>query len=119
MRQAQRIAVAFFLLVTAAAASAREMTYQAGGDRRVNRLTLRLSGATLQLSDDDSGALLRQAALAETTGVTIRGADGEVDDTLTVDFAGGAFALRDGIRYDGGAGGFDSLVTRNGSFARS
>lgn len=79
-----------------------------------NRLTLRLNGPDIELLDDASGVILRSRPLAATSAVLINGAAGEVDDTLTVDFSGGLITVRDGINYDGGAGGFDSLVLHTG-----
>ncbi len=83
-----------------------------------NRYTLRVRGTALELSDSASGAVLRSRPLAATAGVDIRGADGDTNDTLTVDLGGGLLALPQGIRYDGGTGGFDTLVVAGGAVAR-
>ena len=82
-----------------------------------NQFTLRLHGANLELSDSHSGSILRSRPLAATQGVEVQGADGETNDMLTVDFSGGPFSLPAGIRYDGGVGGYDTLVITGGTSA--
>jgi hypothetical protein len=86
-----------------------------GGEE--NRFTLRLRGADLELSDTRSGSILLSAPQDSLRGVEIEGADGDTNDTLTVDFSGGLFSLPDGIRFDGGVGGYDTLVLTGGTFA--
>jgi hypothetical protein len=73
-----------------------------------------VSGPNLVLLDGATQAVLQSRPLAGTQGVTIQGAPGNVDDALTVDLSGGAPALPDGIHFDGGAGGYDSLVLAGG-----
>src|SRR4051812_13562561 len=95
-----RVGIAFALAVLSLASfvSAAQLTYTAPADHVANHYTLRIEGANLVLIDDDSGVLLRREPLAQTSGVVIHGADGDIDDTLTVDLGGGVFALPRGIR---------------------
>src|SRR5450432_3621675 len=80
-----------------------------------NRFTLRLNRANLELLDRQTGTILRSQPLASVRSVDIKGADGETNDTLTVDFSGGMFSVPAGIHYDGGVGGFDTLVIAGGA----
>src|SRR3982074_734418 len=89
--------------------------HPAGGE---NRYTLRLRGDKLELSETESGVVSRSQLIAATSGVVIQGANGNVNDTLIVDFSGGMFSLPEGIRYDGGEGGYDTLVIAGGTAAR-
>ena len=68
----------------------------------------------MELLDTATGAVLQSRPLASISGVSIHGLPGQVDDTLTVDLAGGPLALPDGIHFDGGAGGYDSLIVAGG-----
>jgi hypothetical protein len=61
--------------------------------------------------------VLRDVALARTSSVSIRGANGHVDNTLTLDFSGGSLAVPGGISYSGGRGGYNVLALRGGRFA--
>jgi len=73
-----------------------------------NTLTLRVIEQHAELVDDTSGAVLAAAALSAIDRIDIRGQDG-VDDLLRVDLS--APLLRDvTIAFEGGAGGYDSLV---------
>ena len=83
-----------------------------------NQITLKLHGANLVLSDSRSGFILCSRPLALTRGVEIKGAGGDTNDTLTVDFSGGPFSLPEGLRFDGGVGGYDTLVVTGGTSAR-
>ena len=76
-------------------------------------MTLRLDASRLVLSDDDSGRELASSLAATTNQVIVRGADGAHDDTLTVDVT--AISLARGIDYDGGVGGWDTLVLHGDS----
>ena len=79
-----------------------------------NALTLRADGPNVELLDTATGAVLQSRLLAATRGVSIHGLPGQVDDTLTVDLSGGPLALPDGIIFDGGAGGYDTLAVTGG-----
>lgn len=74
-------------------------------------LTLRRSGSELQIID--GGAVVSSMAAATTDHVVIRGTAAD-DDTLTIDLSQ-PIALAIGIDYDGGAGGWDTLVLRGGN----
>jgi hypothetical protein len=87
------------------------------GIHGANHFLLRRAGANLQIVDSDTGAVLRNAPLARTSGVSIKGADGRVDNTLTLDFSGGSLAVPGGIAYDGGRGGYNVLALHGGHFA--
>jgi hypothetical protein len=87
------------------------------GSHGANHLLLRRTGGNLQLLDIDSGALLRNAKLASTSRVSIAGANGPIDNTLTLDFSGGSLAVPGGISYAGGRGGYNVLAVRGGHFA--
>jgi hypothetical protein len=69
----------------------------------------RLARSADELVLSERGRVLARAPLAGLAGVQLRAADG-VDDRLTLDFAGGAFALPQGVEYDGGTAGFDTLA---------
>lgn len=74
-----------------------------------NDLTLRLHGADLEIFDNTTEAVVASQPLAQTSAVHITGASDE-GDTLRVDFAfGGFFTVPEGITFDGGAGGPDTL----------
>jgi hypothetical protein len=84
------------------------LTYTAPSGSGAVNLLLRLDGGTLELLANNT--LLRTASLARTTGVVITGADNQ-PDTLTIDNDfGGPISVRDGIRFDGGAGGGNALT---------
>jgi hypothetical protein len=70
---------------------------------------LRLSASDLEVVDDNTGQVLLDKPLAETTSVTLRGANG-VNTTLTIDFSGGAFSLP--VSFLGGSGN-NTLVGPN------
>ncbi|MGI9302514.1 MAG: LEPR-XLL domain-containing protein, partial [Gammaproteobacteria bacterium] len=83
------------------AASAAELTLKLEDQGGVETLVLR----------DDSGAVLAQRALADTSSVQIFGSAG--DDTLSVDFTN-PFATP--VHYEAGAG-FDDLIIGGGFFS--
>ena len=87
----------------------------AGG---ANHFLLRRSGRCVQLVDLDTGRVLRQREFARTKAVSIAGANGHVDNTLTIDFSGGSLAMAGGIAFDGGLGGYNTLRLRGGHAAR-
>jgi Calx-beta domain-containing protein len=87
------------------------------GVHGANHFVLRRVGANLQLLDSDTGTVLRNVAFARTSGVSIAGADGRVNNTLTLDFSGGSLAVPGGIDYRGGRGGYNVLALRGGRFA--
>lgn len=79
--------------------------------------TLRLNGDDLEIVDDATGDVWASQALANTDKVEIFGAAGE-DDQLTIDFAsGGSFRIEEGIHFDGGLLGFDTLRVIGGGAA--
>ena len=80
-------------------------------------LLLRQNGGSIELLDVPSGAVVATAPLASTDAVVVLGVAGAHDDTLTIDFSGGPLALPGGISFDGGTGGFDTLVLKGGSFS--
>jgi hypothetical protein len=132
LRSARKFTSAFLLVALALAlfgaawaardrfgalAAGKPLAYKAHAGGAENRYTLRRRGGDLVLSDDRTGAVLRSQPLAATSRVVICGADGETNDTLTVDFGGGMFSVPEGISYDGGAGGFDTLAIAGGAAA--
>ena len=62
-----------------------------------------------------SGAVVAERAIARTSGVSVHGADGPIDNTLTVNLSGGPLPL--GIDYDGGRGGYNTLNVVGGRAA--
>lgn len=96
------------------------LSYRAlGGHHGSNRFVLRRRGVMLQLIDQRTHRLLRERALARTSSVSITGANGKIDNTLTIDLRGGPIAVPGGIRWDGGRGGYNTLaLTGGGSRAR-
>jgi hypothetical protein len=74
-------------------------------DNAANDLTLRLDGANLEILDN--GAVVASKALANTTSVTVVGAD-NTEDTLTIDYGPGEFTVP--VTFDGGAGGSNTLA---------
>jgi hypothetical protein len=105
-------------LASAPARTRTELGFAArSGTHGANHFVLRRAGADLQLLDTDTGAVLRRAAFTRTSRVSIAGADGHVDNTLTLDFSGGSLAVPGGIAYRGGRGGYNALALRGGRFA--
>ncbi len=82
------------------------------------RLSLARHATHLELSDAATGAVVAAAPADRVRAVRIVGAAGN-NDTLAIDFTGGAIVLPDGIYYDGGSAGFDSLELNGGTFERS
>lgn len=70
---------------------------------------MRGSGEAIVVIDDATGRVVASAPAASTTGVVVRGASGAHDDTLTVELSD-ALRLPGGIDYDGGSGGWDTLI---------
>jgi Ca2+-binding RTX toxin-like protein len=73
---------------------------------RVNHLILRRQGAVAEVVLA-SGRVASSYSLAAANPIVIRGTNAS-DDTLTIDFSGGEFGSQ-GIQFDGGQGGHDSL----------
>ena len=84
------------------------------GDHAQAKLLLMRRGARVLLENERDGELLAAASYARTGAISIHGSDGAVDNTLTIDLGGGSIALPGGIRYDGGRGGYNTLVLRGG-----
>ena len=79
--------------------------------------TLRLDAENGDLEVLDGTEVVLSRSLAATSGVVISGEDG-YDDSLTIDFDhGGFFSLADGITFNGGDAGNDTLTVSGGSFA--
>lgn len=74
------------------------------------RVTLRRSGANLQLVNDRTGALLYNEALASTLSMKILGVAGQSDQLSIALNSGGNFSLPGGIIFQGGSGGTDTLI---------
>ncbi len=70
---------------------------------------VRLNGAFVEIYDDNLNSVVDQRRLDGILGVEVNGA-ANFTDKVTVDFAfGGIFDLRNGIRFNGGAGTGDTL----------
>lgn len=82
------------------------------------RLSLARHAEQLELSDAATGTVVATAPADRVRSVRIVGAP-DNDDTLAIDFTGGAIVLPDGIHYDGGSAGFDSLELNGGTFEHS
>jgi len=93
------------------------LRYVAPATSRSMRVTLRRERERLVVIDDDSGRVVASSAGGRTRRVVIRGGGGVHDDTLTVDLSQ-QIELPEGIDYDGGSGGWDSLVVTGGHLAR-
>ncbi|HUA61263.1 MAG TPA: DUF11 domain-containing protein [Verrucomicrobiae bacterium] len=90
------------------------LRYVADPATRESRLTLRRQGARILIVDDFSNRIVATAPAAQVKRVSVRGVDGDHNDTLTVDFSDG-LNLPGGIDFDGGAGGFDTLQIVGGN----
>jgi hypothetical protein len=77
-----------------------------------NHLTLRRDRANLVLVAD--GRVVRRTPISRVRDVAVYGGSGATRDTLTVDLSRGRFWLPRGIRFDGGASGFETLIVRGG-----
>ena len=94
-------------------AGAESLSFDAAAHGKPAHYTAKVDGTRLVVIDDATSRELASAPAASTRRLVVRGADGAHDDTLTVDVTG--LALPDGIDYDGGAGGFDTLVIHGGA----
>jgi hypothetical protein len=104
--------------LAARSASRPTLTFAAASaSRGANHFLLLRAGRYLQLVDLDTHRVLRQRVFALTAAVSIDGADGHVDNTLTLDFSRGSLAVPAGIAFDGGRGGYNTLNLRGGRFA--
>jgi hypothetical protein len=83
-------------------------------DRFEASLVLRRRGDAIELLTN-AGMVLVERPLDRTSEVAIDGADGHIDNTLTVDLAGGPIGVPHGIHYDGGHGGYNTLALVGGS----
>ncbi|HZQ27786.1 MAG TPA: SdrD B-like domain-containing protein, partial [Acidimicrobiales bacterium] len=90
------------------------LSYTASGPDAAHRVSLQKQGNDLQLVDTDTGRLLAQRPATDTSSVVVQGTDGQVDDTFTLNLPDHALRLPGGIRFDGGQGGFDTLVLQGG-----
>jgi uncharacterized repeat protein (TIGR01451 family) len=94
-----------FILLPVAAFGSSILSYRAtsGSDLRLCRAADRIV-----LKDVRTEEVVASGRASSITRVVVRGADGNEDDTLEVDLTG--LDLPGGIDYDGGIGGFDTLV---------
>jgi hypothetical protein len=99
---------------SASAPAKGTLAYTATGPDASHRVSLQRQGSDLQLVDTDTGRLLGQRPAADTGSVVVQGTDGNVDDTFTLDLPETSLHLPGGIRFDGGQGGFDTLVLQGG-----
>jgi hypothetical protein len=101
-------------------ASGSAMVYRApvGGPHHRD-LTLRRDGARVVLTDALTGRVLSSHRTAALSSIAIEGANGTVDNTLTVDLSGGPIDATRGISWDGGVGGYNTLDVRGGGAARA
>jgi uncharacterized repeat protein (TIGR01451 family) len=106
--------LSFLTLLVIAPLHASTLTWESHSTAAQSHYTLRQRGPAIVLVDDTTGRVLASAPVSETSHVVIRGAGGAHDDTLTVDVSD-RLRLAGGIDYDGGAGGFDTLVLTGGS----
>ena len=83
-----------------------------------NHFLLRRAGRYIQIVDVDTHRVLRERLFASTAAVSIDGANGPADNTLTVEFSRGSLAVPGGIAFDGGRGGYNTLALHGGRFAR-
>jgi hypothetical protein len=72
------------------------------------QLLLERNGDRVELVDATTHHLLGSRPLTDTSAVIVRAGKGS-DDTPTVDLSGGPLELPDGVSYDGGRGGYDTL----------
>jgi hypothetical protein len=86
------------------------------GTHGANHFVLRRAGTRLELLDADTAAVVRDVPFARVSKVSIAGANGPIDNTLTLDFSHGSLAVPGGISYTGGRGGYNVLATRGGHF---
>ena len=77
------------------------------------KFTLLQNGVLLELREE-ANLLLASQAFDTTSEVVIAGADLE-DDTLTIDLSGGTPIPAGGVRYEGGAEGFDTISITGGN----
>lgn len=101
----------------AAAPGSAELRFSCARDNSSDaQLLLRRRAGEIELLTR-AGTLLAERRLARTSGVSIHGADGHIDNTLTIDLGGGPIDVSRGIRYDGGHGGYNTLVIGGGGSA--
>ncbi len=74
----------------------------------VRSVTLRRDSSGLALLDEQTGSVVQTLPLDTPGPVVIHGIEGNHTDTLTVDLRGG-FDIPQGISYEAGVGGFDTL----------
>ena len=74
-------------------------------------LTLQLDGDQLQLVNNTDSSVVASQTLADTTKIVVAGA--ELDDKLTIDLSA---PISVPIEFDGGMGGFDSLIIEGGNY---
>ncbi|HYO76123.1 MAG TPA: IPTL-CTERM sorting domain-containing protein [Thermoanaerobaculia bacterium] len=112
MHLSGRAALAALLVVLCSNVSASTLTYTAVPSARDAHYTLRGAGNEVVIVDDRSGNVVASAPANETRRVVVQGASGAHDDTLTVDLS--ALRLPEGVDYDGGARGWDTLIVSGG-----
>jgi hypothetical protein len=97
-----------------APAGTRTLAFTNTAATPARHLLLRRVGGELRLVDRGTATIVASAPAATTERVAIRGAAGPHDDTLTIDLSA-ALSLPGGIDYDGGSGGWDTLVLTGGT----
>lgn len=91
------------------------LVYHATDNGSANRqFTVLRVGSDVEVLDGNSGAVLAEQALADTTAVDVTGVYGPVNNTLTVDLSGGPISVPGGISWDGGVGGYNTLDLSGG-----
>ncbi|MDA1050346.1 MAG: dockerin type I domain-containing protein [Planctomycetota bacterium] len=93
--------------VSTEATVAEFLIFQAPTITTANELTLRRENV-FELVLESNGVEVARQPLVDNMTVIVTGAD-DIDDTLTVDFSGGNPVPGGGVRYAGGAAGFDTL----------
>jgi uncharacterized repeat protein (TIGR01451 family) len=111
------LALVLALPLSAAKLDDGELRYFNVDSARQRHLTLRSTAGDVQIVDDSTGQIVASAPTGDVRKVIIRGASGAHDDQLTVDLST-PFDLPGGIDFDGGAGGFDTLVMTGGNVGK-
>lgn len=84
------------------------LRYSASAASSETHVTLRRQAGRVIVIDDSTHRIVASGDAGRIKRVSVRGVDGDHNDTLTVDFSGG-LSLPGGIDFDGGTAGFDTL----------